>query len=83
MANVSGREDARHARLQRKRVAIERPSLRALAGLEQVGPREDEAGPVGPDVCTSSSATAVERPSEAPYTAAASPAGPAPTITRS
>ena len=38
-----------------------------------------EACPPG----TSSSATAVDSPSEAPYTAAARPAGPAPTMNRS
>src|SRR5215207_7961574 len=50
MTDVSGREQARDARLERKRIAIERPALRALAALEQVGAGEDESGLIRSDV---------------------------------
>ena len=39
MTDVSGREQARHARLECNRIAVERPALRAATGLEQIGTR--------------------------------------------
>src|SRR5581483_12385037 len=43
VADVAGGEDARHTRLEGKRVPVERPGLRTPSALEQVGPRKDVA----------------------------------------
>src|SRR5947209_4996333 len=50
MADVARREETGPARLERERVAVERPAPGPLAAAEeQVGPGEDEACRVGLD----------------------------------
>lgn len=46
-AYVSRGEEPRHARLQRERVAVERPIVGPSAVVQQVRAREDVAGAVG------------------------------------
>ena len=49
VADVAGGEEARDARLERERIARERPAGRPFAAVEQIRPRQDVARGVGAD----------------------------------
>ena len=78
---LAGGEEAENARLQGERVAVERPALRATAGFQEVGAREDEAAPVREDtgaVGPPGSRDAAEAEEEGAGRALPLPSGPAP-----